>query len=288
MYPPRFHYEAPTSVDECLRMLAYYREEAKILSGGMSLIPLMKLRFASPANVIDINNIPGLDYIREEGGYLKVGALTRNKTVERDGTVASRYPLMASAVPLISDPVVRNRGTLCGSICHSDPQGDWGSVMLAMSGDVIAASSSGQRSIPVSQLMIGPFTNSLRPDELVVEARIPSPAGTPFGMYQKIERRVGDFATVGVGVHLILSGGAVSQAGIALTGVGPGNIKCTAAEQVLTGASLSEGTIREAGRLAAQAAEPKSDHRGTEEYKREMVHVFVVRALRSAAGARAA
>ncbi|MGH2708196.1 MAG: FAD binding domain-containing protein, partial [Actinomycetota bacterium] len=109
-----------------------------------------------------------------------------------------------------------------------------------------------------------------------------------FGMYQKSERRVGDFATVGVGVHLILSGGAVSQAGIALTGVGPGNIKCTAAEQVLTGASLSEGTIREAGRLAAQAAEPKSDHRGTEEYKREMVHVFVVRALRSAAGARAA
>ena len=284
MYPPRFHYEAPTSVDEALQLLAMYQGEAKVLSGGMSLIPLMKLRFATPSAIIDVNNIPGLDTLAEEGGHLRIGALVRNRTVVRDAVIGARYPLMASAAPQIADPLVRGRSTVVGSLCHCDPQGDWGAVMLALNGEVVAASLSGERRIPVADFLLGPFQTSLRPDEFAVEARVPAPTAEPFGIYYKLERKVGDFATVGVAVFLDRTGATVRRAGIALTGAGATNIKCREAEQVLEQGGVDDRTIGEAARLAAEAGRPQTDQRGSAEYKRHLIHTFMVRALQAATG----
>lgn len=288
MYPSRFHYECPASLDEALDLLSAYGGEAKVLSGGMSLIPLMKLRFASPEVIININEIPGLDYIDESGGQLRIGALVRHATIERASQLDTRYPTIAACAPLIADPIVRTRGTFVGALCHADPQGDWGSVMLALDGEVVALSKEGERVIPISQFITGPFQNSMRPDELAVEARVPTPSGSVVGNYLKLERRVGDFATVGVAMFAEMSGSTVSKAGIALTGVGSANIKATAAEQALVGSSLNQGAIDQAAQAAASACDPKSDHRGSAEYKRHMVETFVRRGLSSAGGARAA
>src|SRR6267378_8455567 len=252
MYPSRFHYEAPSSIDEALQLLSVYQGEAKVLSGGMSLIPLMKLRFASPSAIIDVNNIPGLDGLFEEAGQLRIGALVRNRQLIRSDVVRSRYPLMASVAPQIADPLVRGRSTLVGSLCHCDPQGDWGAVMLALNGEVLAVSASGERRIPVADFLLGPFQTSLRPDELAIEARVPAPSGHPFGVYHKLERKVGDFATVGVAVHLDRSGSAVTRAGIGLTGVGATNISVPAAEEILVRNGIDDHTIGEAARLAAE------------------------------------
>ena len=284
MYPPRFHYEAPSSIDEALQLLSVYQGEAKVLSGGMSLIPLMKLRFASPSAVIDVNNLPGLDHLYEEGGQLRIGALVRNRDIIRSEVVRTRYPLMTSVAPQIADPLVRGRSTLVGSLCHCDPQGDWGAVMLAMDGEVVARSLAGERRIKVADFLLGPFQTALRPDELAVEARVPVPTGQAFGVYHKLERKVGDFATVGVGVFLELSGQSVARAGIGLTGVGGTNIKCVEAEHALIAGGLEDRTIEEVAELAARVAKPQTDQRGSAEYKRHMVYTYVVRALQAAMG----
>ncbi|MGH3903708.1 MAG: FAD binding domain-containing protein [Pseudonocardiaceae bacterium] len=288
MYPSRFRYEAPRSLEEAYGLLQTYGDEAKVVAGGQSLIPLMKLRFSSIGVLVDINRIPGLGYHHADpDGSLHFGALCRHRDLEFSELLRSKQPVMSATAPLIADPMVRTRGTLVGSLCHADPQGDWASVMLALNGEIIAGSAQGERAIPASQFVTGPFQNSLQPGEIAIAARVPAPTGTVAGTYLKLERRVGDFATVGVAVALEMSGGTVSRAGIAMTGVGPSNIKATAAEQALAGKSLNSGTIEEAGRLAAQAAEPKTDVRGTAAYKRHIVHTFVVRALSSRA-ARAA
>lgn len=282
MYPSRFHYEAPRSLEEAFGILQAYGDEAKLLAGGQSLIPLIKLRFAAPAVIVDINNIPDLDYHEEDSdGSLRIGALCRHRTLERSDLLRARQPTMAATAPLIADPMVRARGTLVGSLCHADPQGDWASTMLALGGEIIARSASGERVIPVSQFVIGPFQNTLQPGEIAVEARVPAPRGTRTGSYFKLERRVGDFATVGVAVALETSGGTINRAGIALTGVGANNIQCTAAEQALAGKTLNASTIDQAARLAAEAAQPKTDVRGSAEYKRHVVYTFVTRALSS-------
>lgn len=283
MYPARFRYEAPRSLDEALDLLRTYGDEAKVLAGGQSLIPMVKLRFANPELLVDINNVPGLDYHREEaGGTLAVGALCRHADLEYSVLLGDRRPLITSAAPLIADPIVRNRGTLVGSLCHADPQGDWASVLLALDGEVVAVSAAGRRVIPMAEFVTGPFQTTLRPGELAVQARVPAPKGTASGRYLKLERRVGDFATVGVAVAVETSGGKVVRAGIALTGVGANNIKAVEAERVLVGNELGAEAVEEAGRLAAEAARPRTDHRGSAAYKRHVVRTFVVRALESA------
>jgi carbon-monoxide dehydrogenase medium subunit len=280
MYPSRFRYEAPRSLDEALALLRQFGDEAKVLAGGQSLVPLLKLRFASPGLLVDINGIPGLDYHREDpDGTLHIGALCRHATLERSALLAAKHPLMASAAPMIADPIVRNRGTLVGSLCHSDPQGDWASVLLALGGHVVAVGSSGRRTISAAEFTVGPFQNALQPGEIAVEAVVPAPTGEVSGTYLKLERRVGDFATAGVAVALQTSGGRVTRAGIALTGVGPSTIQATAAEQVLVGRPLSSDSIDEAAALAAAAAKPRSDHRGSAAYKRHVVATFVRRGL---------
>jgi carbon-monoxide dehydrogenase medium subunit len=240
---------------------------------------MLKLRFASPELLVDINNIPGLDYHRLDGdGTLRIGALCRHADLERS-TVLDSHPTMAAAAPVIADPIVRTRGTLVGSLCHADPQGDWASVVTALGGQVVVQGSTGRRTIPITELVSGPFQNVLAPDEIAIEAVIPAPRGNPAGGYLKLERRVGDFATVGVAVAVEQAGGSVTRAGIALTGVGGTTIDAADAAQQLVGAPLSAERIRRAAELAAQAARPVSDHRGSAAYKRHLVHTFVVRIL---------
>ena len=280
MFPSRFRYEAPDSLDEAIALLRDGGDDAKVLAGGQSLVPLMKLRFASPEMLVDINNVPGLAYHRADpDGSLRIGALCRHADLEHSDLLKGAQPTMAAAAPLIADPLVRNRGTLVGSLCHADPQGDWASVLLSLGGTVIAQGPGGKRSIPVAEFVTGPFQNVLEPDEIAVEAVVPAAKGARSGGYLKLERRVGDFATVGVAVALETAGDAVVRAGIALTGVGGSTIGATEAAAALTGKPLTAETIAEAAELAAAAALPKTDHRGSAEYKRHMVSVFVRRLL---------
>jgi aerobic carbon-monoxide dehydrogenase medium subunit len=280
MYPSRFRYEAPRSLDEAISLLHTGGDYAKVLAGGQSLVPLMKLRFASPDLIVDINNVPGLDYHRADpDGTLRIGALCRHADLERSELLESTQPTMAAAAPLIADPIVRNRGTLVGSLCHADPQGDWASVVLALGGSIVAQGPGGRRAIPIADFVTGPFQNVLEPDEIAVEAVIPPAQGARAGGYLKLERRVGDFATVGVAVALEISGASVARAGIGLTGVGGSTIAATEAAGALVGHLLTEQTISQAADLAAQAARPRTDHRGSAEYKRHMVRTFVTRIL---------
>jgi len=281
VYPASFEYFAPTSLDEALEILGRYDEgEAKVLAGGMSLIPVMKLRFAAPRALVDINRIGGLDTLAEEGGQLRIGALVRHKTCEQSELLKGKYGALGDAAPQIADPIVRNLGTVAGSLAHADPQGDWGSVMLAVRAEVLARSNGGERTIPIDELLAGPFTTTLEANEIVTEVHVPDPGSRAGGTYLKLERKVGDFATVGVAVHVSMSNGSVERAGIALTGVGPANLRAEAAEQALAGHTLDDEAIAEASRLAAEAAQPRTDVRGTEEYKRNAVRVLTARGLR--------
>jgi aerobic carbon-monoxide dehydrogenase medium subunit len=282
MYPARFEYSAATTLDEALSSLDRFGEEGKVLAGGQSLIPLMKLRFAAPGALVDINRVEGLDGLSEEGGELRIGTLVRHKACERSELLAGRWGVLGDAAPQISDPLVRNLGTVGGSLAHADPQGDWGSALMAADARVVAQSSGGRREISLEDFFAGPFTTALEPNEVLTEIRVPDPGPRAAGTYLKLERRVGDFATVGVAVHMSFDDGKVGRAGIALTAVGPRNMRAHAAEAALEGATLDEDTIKEAARLAAEAAEPRDDSRGSAEYKRNVVRVFVERGLRKA------
>ncbi len=259
MFPAAFDYRAPTSLDEALAILAERGDEAKVMAGGQSLIPLLKLRFSRPELVVDIARIPALNTIKKDDGHVAIGALARHVDVEQSKELAGSAPMMVEAARWIADPLVRNRGTLVGSICHADPAGDWGSVLLAMHADVVARSRSGERVIHATE-------------------------GRGGGAYLKLERKVGDFATVAVAVHLHLDGNKVETAGIGMTAVGPTNIKATEAEKVLLGEEPTDEVIAEAARLAAAAAEPKDDIRGTAAYKKDVVRVFVQRGRKTAIG----
>jgi aerobic carbon-monoxide dehydrogenase medium subunit len=283
MLPARFDYHRPGSLEEALSLLAEHGEDAKVLAGGQSLIPLMKLRFSAPGRLIDVNRIPGLDGIEERDGSLRIGALVRHNQLAGSDVIKERYPTIAAAAPMIADPIVRNLGTIGGSLAHADPSGDLGSVMIALGGTVIARSSSGEREISATELAEGPFQSSLAPDELLTEVRVPSPGSRSGGTYLKMERKVGDFATVATAIFLTMDDGAIATAGIGLTSVGLTNLRAEAAEAALAGATPGAETFAEAGRLAAEASEPATDVRGSADYKRHVVDVFVRRGLAAAA-----
>lgn len=279
MYPSRFRYEAPTSVDEAIALLDA-NADAKVLAGGQSLIPMMKLRFASPAVLVDINNIPGLDYHRAESdGTFHIGALCRHAHLEKSTILAEHQPVLASAAPLVADPIVRTRGTFVGSVCHADPQGDWASCMVALDGSVIAQGPNGKRSIKVADFVSGPFQTVLARNELAIEAVVPAATGKRVGGYLKLERRVGDFATAGVALALDLKGDTVAKAGIGLTGVGAQTINAVEAAQALVGTRLEPEAVESAAQLAAAASSPRSDHRGSADYKRHIIATFVSRII---------
>jgi carbon-monoxide dehydrogenase medium subunit len=282
MFPPAFEYVVPGSLGQALEVLAEHGDEAKALAGGQSLIPLLKLRLASPALLVDLGALPELTGIEEGAEWLGVGALARHNVLGSSPVIRSRYPAMAAAASQIADPLIRNMGTLGGSLAHADPAGDWGSVMLALGAAVVARSLQGERMIPIADFFQGPFTTALEPTEVLTQVRVPRPRGRVGGTYLKLERKIGDFATVGVAVQVEMSNGSIGRAGIGLTAVGPTNLGATAAEQALAGQQPTEAVIAEAARLAAQASEPRSDIRGSAEYKRDVVRVFVQRGLRTA------
>ncbi len=280
MFPPRFDYLAPRSLDEALDVLGERGDEAKVLAGGQSLIPLLKLRFAAPEVLVDINRLPFQDTIAEQDGSLFIGPLVRHHDAEGSTLLTDRYPTMAAAAPQISDPLIRNLGTVCGSLAHADPSGDWGAVMIAMGAEVVARSRSGDRTIPVRELFVGPFETTLRPDELLTGVRVPTRQRSG-GTYLKLERKVSDFATAAVAVRVTLDGdGRIADAGIGLTAVGPTNLAATEAEASLRGAEPSDEAFAQAAELAARAATPSGDYRGSADYKRNVVRVFTERGLR--------
>jgi carbon-monoxide dehydrogenase medium subunit len=279
MLPSRFAFHRASSIEEALALLDQYGHDAKVLAGGQSLIPLMKLRFADPGHLIDINPIGELAGISEDDGILRIGALTRHNALIRSDVISRGYPAIAAAAPQIADPLVRNLGTIGGSLAHADPAGDLGAVMLAMDASVVLRSSGGERTVPIDAFLVDTFTTTIAPNELLTEVRVPTPAARSGGTYLKLERKVGDFATVAAAVTLTLSNGSIGRAGIGLTGVDSKNVHATDAEASLAGASPSEDAFAEAGRLAAAAAHPVSDVRGSETYKRHMIDVYVRRGL---------
>jgi carbon-monoxide dehydrogenase medium subunit len=279
LLPPKFDYSAPRTTDEVLSLLQQHGREAKVLAGGQSLIPLMKLRFASPSLLVDINHVDGLADIDESNGELRIGTLARHEQLAETSLLEQRYPLIATTAPWIADPLSRSLGTIGGSLAHADPAGDWGSVMLALDASVVVRTTSGERTIAVRDFFRGPFRSTLEPTELLTEVRIPAAGANSGGTYLKLERKVGDFATVGVAVQLELDGDTIRRAGIGLTAVGPKNIEATAAEEALAGARPTPEVFDEAAQLAADAADPIDDVRGSAAYKRAVVRAYVRRGL---------
>jgi carbon-monoxide dehydrogenase medium subunit len=280
MIPPQFAYFAPTTLHEALTLLRHYGSEAKLLSGGQSLIPLMKLRLATPAYLIDINRIPGLDRLHERNGFLCIGALTREADLEHSELVRAQYPIVYDTARVIGDPLVRNLATIGGNLAHADPANDHPATLLALEAEVVATSLEGERTIPVAEFFPDFFTTALRPDEILTEIRIPAPPVGSSGAYVKLERKVGDFAIVGVAAQVTIDAtGLCARAGIGLTNVGPTPLKVHSAEAFLQGKRLDHDSITQAAQLAAEAARPEADLRGSIAYKRDMVRVLTTRAL---------
>ncbi len=283
MIPQAFEYDAPTSLEEAIGLLQQYGDEAKILSGGHSLIPMMKLRFATPERLIDINGIPGLEYIREEDGFLRIGSLTRETQLEDSELLRGKYPIFADVSRLIADPQVRNMGTLGGNLAHGDAANDHPAVMLALNAEIEAAGPDGKRTIPIDEFFYGFYMTALQPSEILTEIRIPVPGPRTGSAYHKLERKVGDYATAGVGVQITLDGDGVCRyIGIGLTNVNPVPLRAARSEEVLRGKKVTDELIREAAQYASEDCNPSTDLRGDEEYKRHIVKVLTNRLIRKA------
>lgn len=279
-----FDHHAPATLDDALRLLDDLGPDGRVLAGGQSLIPLMRFRLAEPDALVDLNRVEGLSALEETGDALRIGAMVRHADVERTPWIRERYPLLSDAAEVIADPLVRNRGTAGGALAHADPAGDWGAVMLAAGAEIEVRSAGGGRTIPADDLFLSTFTTTLEPGEVLTEIRVPAAGPGHGGAYEKMERKVGDFATVAVAARVEVDGGGTCRrAGIGLTAVGPTNLRAEEAEDALEGGPLEEERIREAARLAAEASEPNSDNRGSAEYKRDMVRVLAGRAVRRAA-----
>ncbi|MBI2073173.1 MAG: xanthine dehydrogenase family protein subunit M [Gemmatimonadetes bacterium] len=283
MIPAAFDYHAPESLSDALALLDQHGEDAKVLAGGMSLLPMLKIRLAQVGHLVDIGRIPGLEYAKEEGGFLKIGAATKEAALERSDLIRSKYPILLDTAAVIADPLVRNRATVGGNLAHGDPANDHPATMLALGASVVVRGPKGERAIPVDQFFRGLFTTALASNEILTEIRIPVPPARSGGAYLKLERKVGDFATAGAAAQVTLgAGGAIEKAGIGLTNAGPTPIKAVEAEKFLAGKRPDDQTLQEAGRLAARAASPSPDRRGAADYKREMARVLTVRALKAA------
>jgi carbon-monoxide dehydrogenase medium subunit len=284
LIPGSFDYLAAHSINEAVALLDQHGEDAKVLAGGQSLIPLLRFRLASPAILIDINRIDGLEYLREVNGTLHIGALTRESELDNSSLIRERYPILFETSAVVADPVVRNWATVGGNIAHADPANDHPATMLAMGARVVAVGPAGERVLPIEEFFTDiPFETALHPNELLTEIRVPAPVQGSGGAYVKLERKVGDYAIAGVAAYITLdTNGNVSYAGIGLTHVGQAPIKARDAEQSLLGKPLNDTSIHQAADLAAAATQPISDTRGPAEYKRDMVRTLTVRALRKA------
>ena len=284
MIPGSFEYVTAKSVPEAIALLQQYGDDAKILAGGHSLIPLLRYRLAAPAILIDINRVADLAYLQEADGTLHIGALTREADLESSPLIRQRYPILYETARTIADPVVRNWATVGGNLAHADPANDHPATMLALGALLVADGPAGRRFIPIDEFFgASPFETMLQAGEILTEIRVPAPGEGCGGAYFKLERKVGDYAIAGVAAYIRLNAGLVTYAGIGLTNVGPAPIKARDAEQALLGNPLDEQHILQAADLASAASQPTSDTRGPAEYKRAMVHTLCVRALKKAA-----
>jgi aerobic carbon-monoxide dehydrogenase medium subunit len=283
MIPQSFEYSSPKSLSEAFTLLETTGSDSKILAGGQSLIPVMKLRLGSPSHLIDINDLKELNYLIESDGYLKIGALTRMVDLESSDLIRKKYSIISDAASHIADPTVRNMGTAGGNVSHADPANDLPATMVALGAEFVATSSRGTRVITARDFFVDTFTTSLKHEEILTEIRVPAFSFGSAGAYLKLEKRVGDYAIAGVGVQISLDkNGICTLAGIGLTSVGPSVIEAVEAEKTLVGKKLTDDTIKEAAKLASSAANPTSDLRGPAEYKKEMIKVLTTRALKKA------
>jgi carbon-monoxide dehydrogenase medium subunit len=280
VYPAEFEYFAPGTVDEALELLARYGDDAKILAGGQSLIPMMKLRIATPRFLIDVNRISSLTGIREAGGRLVLGAMCRHAEVASSPLIRDRFPLMTDAADQTADVQVRNRGTVGGSLAHADPAGDWPAALLALDADVTVTGPRGSRSMPIREFIVDAYSTRLGPDELLTEIAVPFPTRPCGGAYMKFEKRAGDFAVASVAVQLQLANeGRSERFAISLGAVGPTPVRAYAAETLLHGDAPSMDLLGRAQRLVEEAAQPFADTRGSVEYKRHLAGVLFRRAF---------
>src|ERR1700733_9598880 len=280
MIPQSFEYFRPESISEAIALLQEHGEVAKILSGGQSLIPMMKIRLARPECIIDINRLADLHYVKEEAGFLKIGGLTREADLETSDLIRSKYPIILDTAASIADPQVRNMATVGGNLAHGDPANDHPATMLALEAEIVAIGPHGERIIPIQDFFLSIFTTALEHSEILTEIRIPIPPAGSGGAYFKLERKVGDFATVGVAAQVTLDGtGICRRVGIGLTNVGATPIKASRAEGFLAGKTMDKEQIDQAAQLAAEESQPSSDLRGPAEYKISMVRELTKRAL---------
>lgn len=283
MIPGQFDYVRPPNLDETLRILQEREGEAKLLSGGYSLLPMIKLRLAQPALLVDLRDVTGLDGIAETEDHLAIGGRATHRQIHEAAIVRERYPLLHDVTATIGDPQVRNWGTIGGSVAHADPASDWPAVLLATDATIVCRSQRGDRSIKARDFFLDTFTTAIEPTEVLTEIRIPRRPRGAGGAYQKLERKVGDFATVGVAAVLRLDGaGSIGSAGIGVTGVAEAPFAATDAEAVLAGGAPTEDLFRRAGAAAGAQSRPAGDVRGPVEYKRAMAAEMTLRALRKA------
>jgi aerobic carbon-monoxide dehydrogenase medium subunit len=282
--PNSFEYASPKSLPEAIELLRAGGDGAKLLAGGQSLIPLMKLRLASPTLIVDLNRVPGLEYITESSGFLRLGALTRMADVADSELLRQNYHILHDVSSVIADPLVRNLGTVGGNVSHGDPANDFPAAMLALRAEFAAAGPSGERTVKADDFFLGTLTTALSHDEILTEIRLPTPPPLSGGSYLKLERGVSHFATVGAGVQVTINPrGECESAGIGLTAVGPTPLRAKEAEEVLRGKALSDGrAVDEAARVAAGASDPMSDIRGTAGYKKGLVRLAVSSCIRKA------
>jgi carbon-monoxide dehydrogenase medium subunit len=278
-----FEHHEPTTVAEAVSLLEAL-DEPTILAGGQSLVPMLRFRLANPDAVIDLNRIDDLEYLEEDEEFLRIGALARHVDVEDSELIGERYGSFADAAPLVADPQIRNRGTLAGAVAQADPKGDWGSVLLAHEGSVVATGPDGERVIPADEFFLLPYDTTLGEEELITELRVPRPADREGSAYHKLKRKTGDYAMAGSAVRIVLDAdGQIEAAGIGLTAVDITNIRATDAEDHLVGERPSRELFKRAGELAAEQSHPESDEHGDASYKERMVNVLTQRALADAA-----
>jgi carbon-monoxide dehydrogenase medium subunit len=282
--PPSFEYASPKSLSEAIELIAKRGEEAEVIAGGQSLIPLLKLRLASPSLLVDINSIPGLNHIEESGDFLRIGALTRMAEVEASNLIRERYPAVHDASEVIGDPLVRNMGTVGGNISHGDPNNDMPAVMLAMGAEFAATGPDGERTVRARDFFLDTFTVALDYTEILTEIRVPRCQPRSGGCYLKLEQKVADFATAGVAVQVRLAkGGGCEEIGVGLTAVGPTAIGARKAENWMRGKKLFDSAaVQEFARIAAEESNPSADLRGTIGYKKQVVALLASRAFRRA------